>query len=477
MDAGLLVSPWLAGVGKRSRFDDDIFEYLDGQAQSISDLQWTEQMQTETFGESLPVPDRIPRTALYEIAASTAVWIAHEETGTPEVTFDLADQALQRMRAFYQQHGLPALVEVYVMATRYENYQAVAYYKDMPEREFILGHLHRPWVDYSLQDELIIGVLTGNLAIRMAGGRRVVSLTGQGQASLREITNVLEQSGYLDQRVRHLHVSRFNSAIVLEETVHKMAPDWIPQRAAFMDWAGIEPGMRVLEVGCGDGLLTIDGGLADRIGPTGSLTAVDPSMGMLARARRKLQESPRPWVNFVKASAEALPFAGGSFDAVIGAAFLHLTDVQKALAEMRRVTRDGGSVSGFNLLPAGMDAPFFVDWMAPLIELAKQNGRREPKTFFVPASAIEMEFVRAGICVEKTDLTVSRILYWWPEENVNVAIRGFGWAQEELATIPWAAREEMIARLEERGVDVCQRYSPEDRVLRAPMQMIRGAVS
>ena len=32
MDFGLLVSPWLAGVGKRSRFDDDIFEYLDGQA-------------------------------------------------------------------------------------------------------------------------------------------------------------------------------------------------------------------------------------------------------------------------------------------------------------------------------------------------------------------------------------------------------------------------------------------------------------
>ena len=272
-------------------------------------------MQTETFGESLPVPDRIPRTALYEIAASTAVCIAHEGSGTPEVTFDFADEALRRMRAFYQRYGLPALVEVYVMATRYENYQAVDYYKDMPEREFILGHLHRPWVDYSLQDELILGVLTGNLAIRLAGGRRVVSLTERGRASLREIAALLEQSGYLDQRVRHLHVSRFNSAIVLEETVHQMAPDWIPQRATFVDFAGIEPGMRVLEVGCGDGLLTIDGGLADRIGPTGSLTAVDPSMGMLARARRKLRESPRPWVQFVKASAEDLPFESGSFDA------------------------------------------------------------------------------------------------------------------------------------------------------------------
>jgi len=83
-DAGLLVSPWLAGVGERSRIDDDdLYEYLDGQAQSISELQWTEEMQTNVFGESLPIPIRVPRTALYEILTSSAVWIAHEENGHP----------------------------------------------------------------------------------------------------------------------------------------------------------------------------------------------------------------------------------------------------------------------------------------------------------------------------------------------------------------------------------------------------------
>ncbi|MHB1628149.1 MAG: hypothetical protein ACYCVB_07205 [Bacilli bacterium] len=176
-ESGLLVSPWLFGVGNRSRFDDDIYEYLDGQAQSISDLRWTEAMQTETFGETVPVPDRIPRTALYEIAASTAVWIANEETGTADVTFEFADKALNRIRAFQKAYGLVALVEVYVTATRYENDQAVSYYGEMPEREFILGHWHRPWVDYSLQGELILGVLTGNLVLKVANGRRVVSLT------------------------------------------------------------------------------------------------------------------------------------------------------------------------------------------------------------------------------------------------------------------------------------------------------------
>jgi len=166
--------------------------------------------------------------------------------------------------------------------------------------------------------------------------------------------NVLDESGYLDQRIRHLHVSRFNAALVFEEVVHKMGPDWIPQRKEFVDWLDIKPGMRVLEIGCGDGLLTIDGGLADRIGASGTLVAVDPSKGMLARVGRKLQQNPRPWVQLVQASAEVLPFESGAFDAVVGAAFLHLTDMPKALTELSRVTHKGGIVGCFNILPMGM---------------------------------------------------------------------------------------------------------------------------
>lgn len=474
IDAGLLVSPWLAGVGNRSRFDGDIFEYLDGQAQSISELQWTEIMQTETFGEEIPAPDRVPRTALYEILASTAVWIAHEETGTGEVTYEFAEQALQRMRSFIKEYGLSTLVEVYVIATRYENYQAVAYFGQMSEREFVLGHLHRPWVDYSLQDELILGVLTGNFQIRMVDGHRKVSLTVKGQASYRMMQDLLGKSGYLSQRIRHLHVSRFNAALVFEEVVHKMGPDWIPQRQEFVDWLDIKPGMRVLEIGCGDGLLTIDGGLADRVGPSGTLVAMDPSKGMLSRLERKLQQNSRPWVQLVQASAEILPFEDGTFDMVVGAAFLHLTDIPKALAQLRRVTRPRGILGLFNLLPFGMDAPFFMDWMEPLRNLATKDKRKEPKTYLLSAETIAEELGKAGLDIVKTRDVVTRTLFWWPNDTIDILIRGLGWAQEELSTIPWAAREEMIALLQERGEDICRRYTQEERVLNAPMQMVRA---
>lgn len=474
LDAGLLASPWLAGVGNRSRIEDDVFEYLDDQAQSISELQWTENMQTETFGEDIPVPDRVPRTAIYEIAASTAVWIAHEETGTGEATYEFSEKALKRLRTFIDNHGLTALVEVYVITTRYENYQAVSYYEHMPERDFILGCLHRPWVDYSLQDELILGVLTGNYQTRMMDGRRVVSLTDKGKREFLLMKTILEESGYLEQRMHHLHVSRFNSALVFEKVVHQFGPDWVPQRMEFVDWLDISPGMRILEIGCGDGLLTLEGGLADRIGSSGTLVSMDPSKGMLTRLGSKLQSYPRPWVQLLQASAEEIPFEDGSFDVVLGSAFLHLTNMPRALKEMHRVARKGGTVGCFNILPFGMDEPFFEDWMTPMMELAKENERKNPKTYLVDADGILDQMNCTGISIEKVRYVISRTLCWWEQETIDVFIRGLGWAQEELSTIPWAAREEIITLLKERGKDIFQRYTKEERILKAPMQMVKG---
>jgi len=472
LEYGLVVSPWLAGIGNESRFDDDIFEYLDGQAQSISEMLWTEAMQTETFGEDIPVPDRIPRTALYEIVASTAVWIAHEETGTAEVTFNFAEQALQRVRTFIQEYGLTTLVEVYVAATRYENYQAIWYYEEMPEREFILGHLHRPWVDYSLQDELILSVLTGNFKLKLSGDRRVVTLTEKGLANFMEMEIMLEEIGYLNLRCHHLQLSRFNMFDGYQAAVHKIAPNWIPQRVEFLDFLGIEPGMRVLEIGCGDGLFTFEGGLAQRIGSEGKLIGIDPSKGMLNRVQKKWKDT-YPWVSFLQGRVEQLPFEDETFDAVVGVAFLHLTDIPIALREMKRVTRKGGIVGSFHMFSIGMDAPFFVDWLAPLMNLAKKNKREEPKTYLTSKSDMEKYFAESGLLVDVLRDVTTRTLYWWPEENIDILIRRFGWAQEELSTIPWKAREVMIKKLQERGLEIAEKYAQEMRIIEVPMQMVR----
>jgi len=473
MAHGLLVSPWLAGVGMRSRFNDEIFDYMSRHARTIIHERWSKGLSATRFGDPSIFGDRIPRTAVYEIAASTAVWIAHEETGSAEVTNAFAEMSWQRVEAFLADHGIHALMEVYALATRYENYQALSYYAGMSERDFILGHLHRPWIDYSLQDELTLGVHNGNLKIELRGSERVVMLTEQGESNFKDIIEVLQESGYLDARMRHLNVSRFNTAIQLESAMRKIAPDWITKRVDFVDFIGIEPGMQVLEIGCGDGILTVDGHLAARVGPTGRVVAIDPSMSMLRQAEKKAREAALDWVQFLPGQAEEIPFPDNTFDVVIAAAVLHLTEIPRALQEMRRVVRPGGVVGSLDVLPAGMDVPFFVDWMDPIIKLARRGNRSEPITFLVSGEEMERLYREAGFRVEKTGELVIRAFYWWPRENVDVLVRGLGWAQEELANIPWAAREEMITALQDRGEDVCRKYPPEERIFRSPMHMIK----
>src|SRR5215211_1411308 len=73
------------------------------------------------------------------------------------------------------------------------------------------------------------------------------------------------------------------------------------------DLAGVEPGQRVLDVGCGPGSLTAE--LVRRLGPE-AVAAVDPSEPFVAAARER-----HPGVSVQRAAAEDLPFEDREFDA------------------------------------------------------------------------------------------------------------------------------------------------------------------
>jgi SAM-dependent methyltransferase len=90
-------------------------------------------------------------------------------------------------------------------------------------------------------------------------------------------------------------------------------------------------GADVLEVGCGTGLI-----LSRLEGVAGRLTGADLSPGMLSRASARGHA-------VVRADATRLPFADGTFDAVVSFKVLaHVPAVRSALAEMARVLRPGG---------------------------------------------------------------------------------------------------------------------------------------
>jgi ubiquinone/menaquinone biosynthesis C-methylase UbiE len=103
--------------------------------------------------------------------------------------------------------------------------------------------------------------------------------------------------------------------------------------------ARVAPGQRVLDVACGTGVLAC--AAAERVGPDGAVTGLDPNEEMLAVARGK---SPR--IEWKNGRAESLPFAEATFDRVASQfGLMFFEDKTAALREMMRVLRPGGRVA------------------------------------------------------------------------------------------------------------------------------------
>ncbi len=110
------------------------------------------------------------------------------------------------------------------------------------------------------------------------------------------------------------------------------------ERAA--DRAEVEPGDSVLDVCCGTGDLAFE--LAGRVAPNGRVVGSDFSEPMLDLAREKAAGRDAP-VRFEWADALRLPYDEDRFDAVtVGFGVRNLSDLDRGLAEMRRVLRPGG---------------------------------------------------------------------------------------------------------------------------------------
>lgn len=132
--------------------------------------------------------------------------------------------------------------------------------------------------------------------------------------------------------------------------------------SALIEFAGVEPGMRALDVGCGPGALTA--ALEERLGST-NVRGADPSDSFAEACRARL-----PNVDVVVAGAESLPFADDMFDAALSQLVVNfIDDAEAGVREMARVTRSGGVLAScvwdyageMRLLRAFWDAAREVD--------------------------------------------------------------------------------------------------------------------
>lgn len=114
--------------------------------------------------------------------------------------------------------------------------------------------------------------------------------------------------------------------------------------AALLDAAALEPGLTVLDLASGPGLLARDA--AERVQPGGWVLASDIAEGMLAAgAHRAAHEGRAAMLGFAAADAEHLCLPDAGFDRVLaGLALFMFPHPERALAEMHRVLRPGGRV-------------------------------------------------------------------------------------------------------------------------------------
>jgi demethylmenaquinone methyltransferase/2-methoxy-6-polyprenyl-1,4-benzoquinol methylase len=156
-----------------------------------------------------------------------------------------------------------------------------------------------------------------------------------------------------------------------------------------VDWAGAEPGERVLDLCAGTADLAIL--LDQKVGERGRVVALDLNEPMLSVGRRKIADRCAENVSCVVANACSLPFPDSTFHAVTVAFGLrNVTDLKSTLDGILRVLRPGGRLvclefsTPVNPVLKGLYhlySFYWIPWIATLI-----SGDRTGTYRYLPAS-------------------------------------------------------------------------------------------
>lgn len=120
-------------------------------------------------------------------------------------------------------------------------------------------------------------------------------------------------------------------------------------RRLAVERVGAKPGMRMLDVCCGTGQLSLE--LCKAVRPQGTVTGLDFSPNMLEIAQEALAKCSDPdLIQFMQGNALELPFPDQSFDgATVGWGLRNLPDLRQGIREMVRVVKPGGKVVSLDM--------------------------------------------------------------------------------------------------------------------------------
>ena len=194
-------------------------------------------------------------------------------------------------------------------------------------------------------------------------------------------------------------------------------------------WRALPAGARdVLELGAGTGSLT-----RRLVRHCPHVRAVEPDGRMRAVLRERVPEA-----EVVAGSAEEIPAQDSSFDAVIGASMWHWVDEERALPEVARVLRPGGS---FSLLWNGVDRS--IDWVRSLWAGGKElNGEEKAGTDARRRARHEVHLEPGGPFLEP-----ERRVIRWTQPMTWEDLVGMAGTYSAVITMDAAERREYLAAM------------------------------
>lgn len=183
----------------------------------------------------------------------------------------------------------------------------------------------------------------------------------------------------------------------------------------------LNPGMAVLDVGCGPGTITLD--LAEIVAP-GEVVGVEPVESPLAESRRQAALRGDVAARFEVADVLDLPYDDNTFDVVHAHQVLqHLTDPVRALTEMARVCRPGGWVAArdadYGAMTWHPDLPELGEWRTLYRRVARGNGAEPDAARRLRGWAQEAGLVGARFTGSVWTYSDDETCRWWGESQAE----------------------------------------------------------
>lgn len=456
----IFYDPWLAAILEQD-LDPAVDLALHDAVARLMEEFWSERARADALG-LLPIGDEFLLSGLRETALSTH-YLHSIDLGNPrQPDLEAIERVFALLRSFAREHGLSPLLRSYLGVIGYENGLVLRHYGGVRESDFVFGRKHRPWIERPLWNELTLLIGSEAARLELREGIRYVVLTEYGEGRFQILRSYLQDAGYFQRRIQALYIAHFDeTSESYDHLFDHLAPSLMDMRRRFLRFSGIAKGMRVLEIGCGTGIFTLDCDLAGLVAP-GSVLATDPSSEMMAVARRKARERGVRNVEFALGRAEAPPIGGQSFDAIVGSLTLHFTDPERTLAAAFDSLRPGGTVAMFWGLPWDFrTSPVFTWWFDPIIRLVTNpqdsgfSARR-----FVTLDRVDGLLRQSGFTeIALHDETLS--YEFWHVEEVVRAVLSLSVFQREFEQLPWQARADLIHELLERGHEAARRSRAE----------------